>query len=104
MNRHLHEKFYDNYNGGWFETSAVWKDIGSSVGIFEPCAKMPGAIVVYPDANGHEGHIGIVIDDNHVVHCSMGNDRNFGNAIQVTSLAVFDARHDTRYGWLHGLI
>ena len=36
FSRKLTEHFYVQFNGGWFETTAVWTDIGSSVGIFEP--------------------------------------------------------------------
>lgn len=104
FSRKLNEAFYRNFNGGWFETTAVWTDIGSSVGILEALDKpRPGAIVVYPDHDGHEGHIGIMVDSDHVVHCSMGNDRNFGNAIRVTDPRVFQTP-SARYGWLHGLM
>jgi hypothetical protein len=103
MSRKSSELFYVHFNGGWIETSAVWNDIASPVGIFEAVTKMAGAVVVYPDANGHEGHIGIVLDATHVVHCSHGNDTKFGNAIQVTPLTVFQNNPATRYGWLHGM-
>lgn len=103
MSRQTNELFYKNFNGGWIETSAVWADIGSSVGIFDATSKKPGAVVVYPDGNGHEGHIGILMDATHVVHCSKGNDTQFGNAIQITPLTVFNNNPKTRYGWLIGL-
>jgi len=103
MSRQTNEYFYRSFNGGWFETTAVWTDIGRSVGIFDECARLPGAVVVYPDHDGHQGHIGLIVDDTHVVHCSMGNDREFGNAIRKTSLDVFDRNPNTRYGWLFGL-
>ena len=95
------DRFYVNFNGGWIETTAVWTDVGSSTGIFDPTTRRPGAVVVYPDANGHEGHIGILIDAEHVVHCSKGNDTQFGNAIQITPLTVFNNNPDYA-GWLVG--
>ena len=103
MSRKIDERFYAHFNGGWIETTAVWTDIASPVGIFEEIAPTAGTVVVYPDANGHQGHIGILTDAGHVVHCSAGNDKMFGNAIQVTPLTIFQANPSTRFGWLHGL-
>src|SRR5262245_45093542 len=78
MSRKTDEHFYVIFNGGWIETTGVWQDVGQNVGIFEETDRRPGAIVVYPDSNGHQGHIGIVVDDGHVIHCSKGNDTQFG--------------------------
>ena len=103
FSRKLTEHFYVQFNGGWFETTAVWTDIGSSVGIFEPSSKKPGAVIVYPDAHGHQGHIGIIVDATHVVHCSSGNDTQYGDAIRVTPLTVFNNNPNARLGWLTGL-
>ena len=103
MSRHTADQFYVQFNGGWIETTAVWTDIGTSTGIFDATNKRPGAVVVYPDAHGHEGHIGILVDENRVVHCSHGNDTQFGNAIQITPLTVFNNNPSTRFGWLVGL-
>jgi len=103
FSRKINERFYVRFNNGWFETTAVWTDIASPVGILEEIDKpRAGAVVVYPDRDGHQGHIGILVDDDKVVHCSMGNDRAFGNAIQVTNTDVFN-KPIARYGWLHGL-
>jgi hypothetical protein len=103
MSRQTSDLFYVHFNGGWIETSAVWNDVGASTGIFDPATRRAGAVVVYPDANHHEGHIGILIDADHVVHCSKGNDTQFGNAIQITPLTVFNNNPNTRVGWLIGL-
>jgi hypothetical protein len=103
MSRQTNDLFYVHFNGGWIETTAVWTDVGMSTGIFEETNKRAGAVVVYPDANGHEGHIGILVDSNQVVHCSKGNDTQFGNAIQITPLTVFNNNSNTRFGWLVGL-
>jgi hypothetical protein len=103
MSRKTTENFYVNFNRGWIETTAVWTDIGKSVGMFEPIQKRPGAVVVYPDAGGNQGHIGIIVDATRVVHCSSGNDARYGNAIQVTPLTVFNNNPSSRFGWLYGL-
>jgi hypothetical protein len=103
MSRHTTDKFYVHFNGGWIETTAVWTDMGVSTGIFDNAAKQPGAVVVYPDENGHEGHIGIIVDDHSVVHCSHGNDTSYGNAVQITPLTVFVNNPKSRFGWLVGL-
>jgi len=58
--------------------------------------------VVFPDANGHQGHIGIIVSATNVIHCSSGNNKQFGNAIQSTPLTVFSNNPKTRFGWLHG--
>jgi hypothetical protein len=103
MSRQTSDLFYVHFNGGWIETTGVWTDCGASTGIFDPTTRRAGAVVVYPDANGHEGHIGVLVDANHVVHCSKGNDTQFGNAIQITPTTVFDNNPNTRLGWLVGL-
>lgn len=102
MSRKTNQAFYVNQNGGWIETSAVWKDIGSSVGIFEPLERPKrGAVVVFPDSGQRQGHIGLVTGPNTVIHCSMGNDRRTGDAIQETDMSVFGS--NSRFGWLVGL-
>lgn len=103
FSRKLNERFYLEFNGGWFETTAVWTDIDSPVGIFETSARKTGAVLVYPDSSGRQGHIDLLIDTKHVVHCSSGNDAQFGDAVQVTKLDVFTSNPATRVGWLHGL-
>ncbi len=104
MSRHTPDQFYVHFNGGWIETTAVWTDIGQSVGIFDQTSKRPGAVVVYPDEHGtrrtHRYHRRCA---QRVVHCSHGNDTQYGNAIQVTPLTVFDNNPKTRFGWLVGL-
>jgi hypothetical protein len=102
FSRKMTEHFYVNFNGGWFETTAVWTDVGKSTGILEESQSRPGAVIVFPDSNGRQGHIGIILDNTHVVHCSKGNDTKFGDAIQVTDLTVFQ-QPNRRIGWLAGL-
>lgn len=108
MSRLTHHPFYVHENGGWIETTACWKDIGTSVGFLEPAQAMrPGCILVYPDhvTNGvhHEGHIAIVATDDHrIVHCSVSND-NSGDAIQLTAPTAFTHNSQTRIGWYAGI-
>lgn len=102
FSRQVKDKFYLNFNNGWFETTAIWNDIGSSYGILHACKPIPGAVIVYPDSQGHQGHVGIIIDEKLVVHCSVGNDKK-GNAIQFTAPDVFTKNPVTRIGWLVGL-
>jgi hypothetical protein len=103
MSRQTTQLFYVNFNGGWLDTTAIWTDIGSSAGIFEPSEKRPGAVVVYPSPTRGHGHIGIVLDANHVIHCSSGNDKKFRDSIQSTAFTVFNKNPKSRFGWLTGL-
>ena len=103
MSRKTSDAFYVNFNGGWIETTAVWTDTGKSVGIFEQLdAPRRGGVVVFPDAMGSQGHIGVLTAADRVIHCSLGNDHRTGDAIQQNNLAVFN-RADVRYGWFVGL-
>jgi hypothetical protein len=63
---------------------------------------LAGDLMVYPDQGGHQGHIGLInqVDNNmptFIIHCSLGNYTNFGDAIRITSPSVFLAsNHPTR--------
>ena len=47
----------------WIETTAVWRDATGKQRTFQQINKpVPGCIVVFPDRNGREGHIGIVAE------------------------------------------
>lgn len=83
--------------GGWINTDTMVADIQSSVCIFESIdIPEPGCIVVYGrQRRGTYGHVGIVAEVKNgamvkVIHCSSGNDRNFGGrSIQETGPGVF---------------
>lgn len=88
---------YVNYNGGWFETTAMFKDatLWHDYFIEVPEAEArPGDLYLYGDrenaAGGKtQGHVGIITEvgaqgPSLVVHCSRGNDRKTGDAIQET--------------------
>jgi hypothetical protein len=112
FNRKTDHPMYVKVNGGWFDTTAIHHDLENSQGFFDPLTTAkPGAIVVYPDANGHQGHIGIVVEASgsgvkgitKVIHCSSGNFKSNGDAIRITPPAVFVARKDSLIGWYGGL-
>jgi hypothetical protein len=92
--------------GTWLQTTTYWKGGGSAAdGLFDAVSEYlaePGDIVVYPDRGRKQGHMGIVsaLDGNRVsgvIHCSSGNDRRFGDAIQDTAPDVFQRVAKTRY-------
>lgn len=82
----------------WLQTDTYWAG-GADVGpglfdrVSEPEAR-PGDIYVFPDSGGRQGHMGIISEvsdgrPSKVVHCSSGNFRRTGDAIQETSTSVF---------------
>lgn len=93
---------YLDFNGGWFETTAMFKDATEWNDYFAEVASRdarPGDLLLYgdrslTDAKGNsvkrQGHVGIVseVDDGplKVVHCSRGNERKFGDAIAETGI------------------
>jgi hypothetical protein len=112
MSRKTDHAYYVGLNNGWISTTAVWKDIGHTTPnrkfdeyLFFPAPPIPGAIVVFPDRGGKEGHIAILSGVNRGIHCSKGNDSRFRDAIQETDLeGIFGRRSDVRYGWYVGLM
>lgn len=99
ISRKLDHPHYREWNGGWLETSAVAKDARSSTGMFDEIPRelaLPGDAVVFGDGPRgiRQGHIGIVtkVDKRGpilVCHCSAGNYKKYGHAIQETNLDVF---------------
>ena len=61
-----------------------------------------GDLLVYPHQNGQVGHIALIseVSDGQpagILHCSSGNYKNFGNAVKITSPAVFfETKQTTR--------
>ena len=89
-------------NGGWYNTDGIWWDAArESTGFFQQvAAPRAGALVVFPSSKTSKvsspkiGHIGIVTSvladgSCRVVHCSSGNFKRTGDAIQETDNAVF---------------
>jgi hypothetical protein len=54
-----------NPTGGWISTSHIVADARGRQKLFRQIdAPVPGSIAVYPDANGHQGHTGLVVGVN----------------------------------------
>ena len=98
-------------NGGWYNTDGIWWDATKeNTGFFSRITSpRPGAIVVFPSAatammpGPKIGHVGVVTavgaDGRYsVVHCSAGNFRAHGDAIQETASTVFE-RPATIFAW-----
>jgi cell wall-associated NlpC family hydrolase len=89
---------YRRWNGGWFETTAVYRDAKSPYGFFREVPwelAEPADLVVWPDTVKGQGHMGLVVQAKaglgpaEVVHCSRGNWKRTGDAIRVTDPKVF---------------
>lgn len=116
-NRKVDHPLYRQVNGGWFETSAIYRDGLSSTGYFTKVANAtPGALLVYPDYKGedgarHDGHIGVVIEASgpgiagvtKIVHCSLGNWKAHGDAVQETGPEPWLQHNGSIIVWLDGL-
>ena len=110
-NRKTDHPLYVAANNGWLDTFAIHRDIERATGFFDPLDQgVPGAVVVYPDSNGRHGHIGIVVSASgpgvdgidEVIHCSSGNYKTTGDAIQITDAAVFQNNSKSLIGWYIG--
>lgn len=101
--RHTDNPWYKHVNGGWLETSAIFKDCATPFGIFdgvEWIAAQPSDLLVWGDHDGHQGHVGVVsqVDENgptFAIHCSSGNYKGLGDAVAETSSLIFK-HHDAR--------
>lgn len=108
ISRQMSDPFYQQANGGWFETTAVAKDVLSPYGIFKQITvPVPGCIAVYGDHGGHEGHIGIVTAVKNgrpslVIHCSSSAWKNNGDAIAENGIAALTDNPSVVYGWFSG--
>jgi len=97
MDRKTNHPLYAKWNGGWLESSAIARDaMLPGAGMFDRMlwtSAAPGDVLVWGDRDGHQGHVGIVSEANDgpqaVVHCSMGNYRATGDAIQETDVSIF---------------
>lgn len=102
VSRHLEHPWYKAQNGGWLETSAIMRDCGTPFGFFtEVPADMgrAGDLLVYGDRKNQDGttrqgHVGIISEMGatgpaKAVHCSRGNERRAGDAIQETASGLW---------------
>lgn len=100
MSRHLDHPWYLAENGGWLETTAIVRDAMSPFGFFQKVDWLqarPGDLLVYGDHDGKQGHVGVVsaLDAEGpaaAIHCSSGNYRTRGDAIQETIAALWKMR------------
>lgn len=81
----------------WIETTAVYKDSMGKQSTFVSIGKpVPGALVVYPDRMGRQGHIGVItaVNGSEIigVDCSSGQSRRTGQAITERNLGFFLAK------------
>ena len=108
ISRELDNPYYKQLNGGWFETSAIYKDIQSPYGIFGQLDKpQVGAVAVYGDSGGHEGHIGLITEVKNgkvqkVIHCSSSAWKKDGDAIAENAIKALTDNPAVRYGWFSG--
>lgn len=90
----------------WLSTDQYWAG-GKPVkaGLFtqkDLSAAAVGDLLVYPDSGGRQGHISVVSavknkKPSHIIHCSSGNFKNFGDAIRETDPSIFLAgNHKTK--------
>lgn len=85
--------FYKQFNGGWVNTDAIVRDAQSPFGFFEEisCPEL-GCLIVYGKQKGMvAGHVGIVsgLKPERVIHCSSGNWKTTGDAINETGAEIF---------------
>lgn len=97
VGRHTDNPWYAQQNGGWLETTAIVRDALSPYGLFQQVQweqALPSDLVVYGDAGGHQGHVGVVssaglVGPAAVIHCSLGNYKVVGDAIQESAPALW---------------
>jgi hypothetical protein len=115
--RQVDHPLYKRVNGGWFETTAIYADGLEAVGYFKRLDEAkPGAMLVYPDYIGndgksHDGHIGIVLEAHKagvqgvksVIHCSWGQWKSTGDAVQITGPEAWKSHKESIIVWFEGL-
>lgn len=97
VSRHIEHPWYKEQNGGWLETIAIVRDAKSTFGFFTevpPDMARAGDVIVYgdrksEDGSTRQGHVGLISEVSatgpaKAIHCSMGNERRSGDAIQET--------------------
>jgi cell wall-associated NlpC family hydrolase len=112
ISRKTTHPFYVDFIGGWIATESIFADAQKPVGFFERIdVAKPGALVVYPDKGGHQGHVAIVSEVGpgagvkgvtKIIHCSKGNGAN-GDAIQETAATVFHNNPASILCWYAGV-
>jgi len=104
--RQFDHPFYNDINGGWINTDAIWRDAKDGHVLFIKCAPAVGGLLVYPSgkmtgkASPTVGHVGIVTAMqgtrvSRVLHCSESNMKVDGQAIHETDPGVFESHETT---------
>lgn len=81
----------------WISTTSIFEDAknGEPDSVFKKVdIAQPGDVIVYPDHDGGQGHVGLISEAREgvpikVIHCSNGNFKNLGDAIQETTVADY---------------
>jgi cell wall-associated NlpC family hydrolase len=95
VSRKTDNPWYQEFNGGWMNTRAMFRDCSTNYGVFDGVEwkdAKPGDLVVFEAAP--VGHVGVVtrVDETgptHAIHCSNGNYMAFGDAIRETNVLIF---------------
>lgn len=91
LDRYQPDFVYGSYEG-WINTNSMIGDALTKRSYFLPMVELVYPhFLVYPSSNKVElaqgfppvGHVGVVINEFKVVHCSHGNDERLGHAIDV---------------------
>lgn len=86
------------YYGGWINTDSMLLDATGKQGFFKPMLELIYPhLIVYPSTfregkRVRVGHVGLVVDAGRVVHCSAGNQRRLGRAIDYGPESIW-TRH-----------
>lgn len=105
VKRKVSVPMYEKWNGGWFETTAVYRDANSPYGFFTKVEEAkPGDVLVWGDSKGKQGHIGLVTEvdggkPTKVIHCARGNAIKYGDAVYETGPTVFTANNAIVARW-----
>lgn len=87
----------------WISTTSIYDDAMHTNGVFAKAAlAQPGDLIVYPDHDGGQGHVGVITEavdgvPQKVCHCSGGNFKKFGDAIQETPVADYWKKNGAIY-------
>lgn len=86
----------------WLATDSIHADCAGEQRLFVQLERpRPGALVVYPDHRGRQGHVGIVTEVStglRGVDCSMSNDRK-GDAVVERDFSFFLKREQVRFAY-----
>lgn len=85
----------------WLATDSIYDDCAGKQLLFVETEPRPGALAVYPDHRGRQGHVGIVTEAQsrlRGVDCSMSNDRR-GDAVVERDFSFFLEKENLRFAY-----